>query len=527
MTRSADPGSASSQFFILDRESNFLNGQYTVFGRLATEGSFQTLDRIASTPIGARAIPLDPDQARIISAAAVDRSQIHDLLDLPEPVRLQTTPETSSFGEPLPEALLSSLYPDLGVRAEIVAENLVVPWSVDWTPDGTLLFTERGGDLRAVQDGMLLPEPLLSIRANTIEGGLLGLAVDPDFNENNYIYLYYTYDSSGSTSNANKAVRYQFIDGVVTEDKVLLDEVPGGAFHDGGRMQFGPDGRLYIATGDGGVSEQAQDLDSLAGKILRINSDGSIPEDNPFAGSPVWSLGHRNPQGMDWDASGNLVATEHGPSGWRGVAHDEVNLIMPGANYGWPIIIGDETAEGMQKAVIHSGNDTWAPSGAEFYDGDKIPEWTGKYFVGTLRGSHLHVIDFDLSNNEVVSHGKLFQDEFGRLRDVQTGPDGFLYLLTSNRDGRGPAIPTDDRIIRIVPLSGDPSGTTAVSVPEVYMPDGVIEAGDTKTAVRYEITGGELLSVTPDMDSNSLIARIAAGEGGSLTLAIPRTVADS
>ena len=526
MTRTADPDGASTQFFIVHKESNFLNGQYTVFGRLATEGSYQTLDSIAATPIGARAIPLDPDQARIIGASAVDRSEIQDLLDQPEPSRLPADPARSSYGQPLPDSAVSALFPELGVRVEIVAENLVVPWSIDWTPDGTILVTERGGNLRAIQDGELLPEPLLSVSANTIEGGLLGLAVDPDFEDNNYIYLYFTYDDS-TTSNANKAIRYQFVDGMVTEDRVLIDGVPGGAFHDGGRMQFGPDGKLYIATGDGGEPEQAQDPDSLAGKILRINSDGSIPEDNPFVGSPIWSTGHRNPQGMDWDEAGNLLVTEHGPSGWRGVAHDEVNLIVPGANYGWPVIIGDETAEGMQKAILNTGNETWAPSGAEFYDGDKIPEWAGKYFVATLRGNHLHIVDFDLQNEEVISHGRLFQGEFGRLRDVQTGPDGFLYLLTSNRDGRGPAIPTDDRIIRIAPLVGDLSGSTMPSMLEVEMPDGVIKVGDTESAVRYEITGSELLSVMPSTESNSLVARIGAGDGGSLTLAIPRTVADS
>ena len=526
MTRTADPDGASTQFFIVHRESNFLNGQYTVFGRLATEGSYQTLDSIAATPIGAGAIPLDPDQARITGSSVVDRSEIQDLLDQPEPARLPEDPARSSYGQPLPDSVMSGLFPELGVMVEIVAENLVVPWSIDWTPDGTILFTERIGNLRAIQDGELLPEPLLSLGANTIEGGLLGLAVDPDFEENNYIYMYFTYDDS-PTTNANKAVRYLFVDGVVTEDRVLLDGVPGGAFHDGGRMQFGPDGKLYIVTGDGGEPEHAQDPDSLAGKVLRINSDGSIPEDNPFAGSPIWSTGHRNPQGMDWDDAGNLLVTEHGPSGWRGVAHDEINLVMPGANYGWPVIIGDETADGMQKALLNTGDETWAPSGAEFYDGDKIPEWTGKYFVATLRGTHLHIVNFDLENEWVVSHGRLFQDEFGRLRDVQTGPDGYLYLLTSNLDGRGPAIPTDDRIIRIVPLIGDLSGSTAPSVPEVEMPDGVIEVGDTGSSIRYEITGGELLSVMPKVESNSLVASIASEDGGSLTLAIPRAVADS
>ncbi len=341
-------------------------------------------------------------------------------------------------------------YPEIGVKVEIVADNLTIPWSIDWLPDETILFTERNGNLRIIQHGILLEEPLLSLGVGGVEGGMLGITVDPKYSENNFIYLYYTYNELLSTS--NKLVRYQLSDGILVEDKILLDKIPGGPFHDGGRIQFGPDGKLYITTGEAGQSNLSQDLDSLGGKILRINSDGTIPDDNPWENSPVYSMGHRNPQGIDWDKSGNLFATEHGPSGWRGVAHDEVNQIIAGANYGWPHIIGDEEKENMQNPILHSGEDTWAPSGSEFYQGDKIPQWTGKYFVATLRGNHLHMIEFDSQNSSVISHEKLFQDEFGRLRDVQTGPDGFLYILTSNQDGRGSPKTNDDKILRIVPI---------------------------------------------------------------------------
>jgi len=355
-------------------------------------------------------------------------------------------------------------YPELGVKVETIAENLTIPWSIDWTPDGMIIFTERNGNLRAIQNGQLLQEPLLSLGVGGIEGGMLGVAVDPNYSENHYIYVYYTYNEFLSTT--NKLVRYQLENGIVNEDKVLIDDIPGGPFHDGGRIQFGPDGKLYITTGEAGNPELSQDLNSLGGKILRINSDGTIPEDNPLDNSPIYSIGHRNPQGLDWDDSGNLVATEHGPSGWRGVAHDEINVIILGANYGWPDIIGDETKKGLQNPILHSGDDTWAPSGAEFYYGDKIPQWFGKYFVATLRGSHLHMIDFDLQNNSVISHEKLFQDEFGRLRDVKTGPDGFLYLLTSNQDGRGSPQINDDKILRIVPIGSVDTITDPIVNPE-------------------------------------------------------------
>ncbi len=280
------------------------------------------------------------------------------------------------------------------------------------------------------------------------EGGMLGIALDPNFEYNNYIYIYYTYNEIFSTK--NKLVRYVESNNSLTEDRILLEGIPGASYHDGGRIKFGPDGKLYITTGDAGNPNLSQRLDSLAGKILRINSDGSIPDDNPFSNSAVYSYGHRNPQGIDWDKSGVLIATEHGPSGWRGVAHDEINLIQAGKNYGWPDVIGDETKDGMTSPLLHSGDDTWAPSGGSFYYGDEIPHWNGKYFVASLRGEYLLAIDFDSKYN-VVSFEKLFLGEFGRLRDVVSGPDG-LYVLTSNQDGRGTPSYNDDRILLITAL---------------------------------------------------------------------------
>ena len=337
-------------------------------------------------------------------------------------------------------------YPEYGVKVEAIATDLTIPWDIDWAPDGRIFFSERNGNLRVIEDGSLLP-PVLSLDVGNGEGGMLGVVLDPNFEQNHYIYIYYTYDELLSTK--NKLVRFVESDNTLTEDKILLEGIPGASYHDGGRIEFGPDGKLYVTTGDAGNPDLAQDVNSLAGKILRINPDGTIPDDNPFDNSPVYSYGHRNPQGLGWDDSGMLYATEHGPSGFRGVAHDEVNRIIPGKNYGWPTVIGDETKQGLTNPVIHSGDDTWAPSGATFYYGT-ISDWNGKYFVAALRGQHLHMFDFD--SDTVLSHEKLFLGEFGRLRDVVQGPDGSLYVLTSNNDGRGNPTNMDDRILRITPL---------------------------------------------------------------------------
>jgi len=329
-------------------------------------------------------------------------------------------------------------------QVETVAENLEVPWAIAFAPDGRIFVTERIGQLRVIENGNLNPEPIKILDVGGIEGGLLGIALDPNFEENHYIYLYFTYNDFLSTF--NKLSRFTESDNKLSDEKVLLDKIPGGPIHDGGRIKFGPDGTLYITTGEAGNPGLAQDLDSLGGKILRINSDGTIPDDNPF-NSPVYSFGHRNPQGLDWDpVTGKLVISEHGSR-----AHDEVNVIESGKNYGWPDIVGDEKKLGLISPLLHTGDETWAPSGATFYNSDNIPEWENMYFIATLRGNHLRMLDLDLETNQVLSSKVLFS-EYGRLRDASMGPDGNLYILTSNRDGRGSPESNDDRILRIVPV---------------------------------------------------------------------------
>jgi len=340
---------------------------------------------------------------------------------------------------------------EVSYRVETVAENLEVPWGIAFAPDGRIFVTERVGNLRVIEDGILNPEPIKILDVGGFEGGLLGIALDPNFEENHYIYLYYTYNDFLSTF--NKVARFTESNNQLSEELILLDKISGGPFHDGGRIKFGPDGKLYITTGEAGIPANAQDLNSLGGKILRINSDGTMPDDNPFENSAVYSLGHRNPQGLDWDPiTGKLVISEHGPSGERGFAHDEVNVIEAGKNYGWPKIVGDETNPSYINPILHTGDETWAPSGASFYSSDNIEEWENKFFIATLRGNHLRMLDLDIESNEVLSSEALFQGEFGRLRDASVGPDGNLYILTSNQDGRGSPVPSDDRILRIVPI---------------------------------------------------------------------------
>ena len=351
-----------------------------------------------------------------------------------------STNESSPDAEPV-----NILEEGIPYDIEIVAEGLNVPWELAFLDKETIYFTERPGNLRVIRNGEIEMKPLLDLGAPFVsngEGGLLGLEIDPNFEHNQYMYIYHSYEKDGLVQ--NRVLRLIVGEEKAEIDKVILDGIVGDTNHNGGRMKIGPDGMLYITAGDKYEPDLAQDKDSMGGKIFRIHLDGSIPEDNPFADSAVYSYGHRNPQGLAWHPeTGQLYSSEHGQS-----AHDEINRIEPGKNYGWPVVEGDETKEGMVSPILYSGNETWAPSGMTFISEGP---WKNQLLVANLRGNQLLKVELEANGEKVKNVDSLFKEEYGRIRNVVEGPDGSIYILTNNRDGRGTPGDEDDRIIRLVP----------------------------------------------------------------------------
>ena len=348
-----------------------------------------------------------------------------------------------------PQNVADSYVPDPDdLRVEPWVTGLTVPWEIVFLADGRALVTERPGRVRLIENGRLSGEPYLVLNVeHNGEGGLMGIAVHPEFPEQPYVYLMYTYRRAGTV--LNKVERYRDRGSDAVFDRVIVDGIPGARNHNGGRIAFGPDGLLYVTAGENFRAELAQDLSSLGGKILRLTPEGAVPESNPFPGSPVYSYGHRNPQGLAWHPeTGDLFSSEHGPSGEFGMrGHDIVNIIKKGKNYGWPRAVGQVNMREYEDPLIMWVEPT-PPAGMAF--------WQGRLYVASLRGEALIRIGLsqEPAGYRVLTIERLFSDSssagrYGRIRAVVEGPDGALYVTTSNRDGRGRVRGGDDMILRI------------------------------------------------------------------------------
>jgi glucose/arabinose dehydrogenase len=345
--------------------------------------------------------------------------------------------------------------PNGELAADVVATGLDTVWELAWGPDGFIWITERAGRISRLntQSGTVTLAGQVAV-SEIGEGGLMGLAFHPDFASQPWVYVAHTYTAQGETR--NRVVRMRFDGTSLGTPEVLLADIPGASIHNGSRLAVGPDRLLYVTTGDASDASNAQSRDALAGKILRLTLDGQPAPGNPF-GTRTFSWGHRNPQGMVFAPDGSLYITEHGPAD-----NDEVNRIEAGRNYGWPAVHGRCDGDiGMAETSFCSGNDvaeplaiwtpTIAPAGLAYYDAELIPAFRRSLLFATLKDATLYRLVLSTDGRTVQATEKLFVHEFGRLRAILVAPDGSIYLGTSNRDGRGTPMPTDDRILRIHP----------------------------------------------------------------------------
>ncbi|MDW0173214.1 MAG: PQQ-dependent sugar dehydrogenase [Nitrososphaeraceae archaeon] len=321
---------------------------------------------------------------------------------------------------------------------EIIAEGLQAPRSIDISKEGRIFISEKRGSIRVVDNGTLLTEPVGDIKAENIgDAGLLGLTLHPNFTQNHLFYVYYTY--SNGTGLFNKVLMLKESNNRIIDSKTILDGIPGNDYRDGGRIKFGLDGKLYVSTGDASIPELSQDLNSLAGKILRINEDGTIPQDNPFSNSAVYAYGFRNAQGLAWAPnSGALYSSDQG-----GAGNDEINLISPAKNYGWPHEECNSSGDDNRYTPpLVCFNPSLEPSGIAFAFSNKLG-YQNHLIVATLKGSHLRDIDFDSGSQNTILVG------YGRIIDLVESEDGLIYVLTSNTDGRALPQQGDDKILRL------------------------------------------------------------------------------
>jgi glucose/arabinose dehydrogenase len=363
------------------------------------------------------------------------------------PAPKATARPTVSAATPTPATIARALAPPgpLTFAVRSIAEGLVAPWALAFASDGSIWLTERPGRVRVVRGGQLLPAPALALNVVTrsgCESGLLGIALQEP-----YVFLAYTYAAGG---NVNRVSRFNIQGDTLVGEKVLLEGIPGGTcYHFGGRLKMGPDGYLYVTTGDAYVPSLAANATNLSGKILRMLPDGT--------GQQVYAWGFRNPQGLAFDANGRLYVSNHGPTGEFGLCcHDELDQVEQGGFYGWPGWAGTVATrygqEGMPQRVppiAESGEGTWAPSGMTFFARSDLER--ASLLVATLRGQALRRLIIAPNDPRAVTSHEVVLDGKGRLRDVVAGPDHCAYLLTNNTDTRGTPQPGDDHLYQLCP----------------------------------------------------------------------------
>lgn len=351
-----------------------------------------------------------------------------------------STPSDTTVPIPEPATTDNANQTNKGIRT--IAQNLDVPWAIDIAVDNRIFFTEKPGRLGMIHaNGTLASEPVVNIHTEDIgEAGLMGLALHPNFTQNHLMYVYHTYAKNGGLY--NKVLMLTEKNNKIVNSKIIIDGIPASDSNNGGRIKFGPDGKLYVSTGDSETPELAQNTKSLAGKLLRLNDDGTIPDDNPIPESPVYSYGHRDIQGFAWHPiTKKLYASEHGPAG-----NDEVNIIEPGSNYGWPIEVCNHSTSSAPirfETPEYCFNPEIAPSGLTIAASNKLGYQNDILFT-TLRGSHLHHIDLETRIQDNVLVG------YGRLSDIVEAQDGSLYVLTANRNAIGIGNANDDHILQII-----------------------------------------------------------------------------
>lgn len=332
----------------------------------------------------------------------------------------------------------------------VVKQNLDHVWEMEWASDNHMWFTERSGRISKMnpQNGNIVFTTTINEVESNGEGGLLGMTLHPDFSANGILYVVYNYNSGAGYR--EKVVSYTFSNNALVNPATIIENIPASGIHNGSRIRLVNDGtgiKLFLTTGDAATSSNAQDINSRSGKVLRLNPDGTIPGDNPIAGNPVWSYGHRNPQGLIY-VNNKWYSSEHGPS-----IEDEVNIVEQGRNYGWPNVNGPCdggelsfcSLNNVKEPIWSSGNGTIAVCGIDFYNSDRIPQWKNSILMATLKDESLRQLKLSPDGNSVVNSSIFYKNEFGRLRDVCVSPAGRVYICTSSGGN-------NDKIIEISKL---------------------------------------------------------------------------